>query len=176
MWVKEVALGLCCYGLFSSVSLGATQGAVGATSTGSFDLTFQPLVQVRIFGLSSVGVYPIDLGIDATGHSTACVYSNQGLPEGLYHIEAESQYGGTTHFIASDGVSTIEYTPIWHDATRQEAFKPGQVLLKREGAQNEAFYCDNPNAKVTVKFLAEDMQAVPASIYSDRLMLTVMPI
>lgn len=167
--------------LLSSSAFSATPGTVGATSTGTLDISVDVEDLVRISGLSDIiltfdvtGTGPI------TGSSTACVYRNGG---GDYSIEATGS-GTASAFTIQNASATptpIAYTVGWDDAvtgTAVSAATSGTPLTGQTGANTVSDDCSTgggANAFVEVTVPRASLSAAPAGTYNGTLTLEVSP-
>ena len=163
--------------LSSQQSFAATQGTLGTTSTGDvvISLTIPGLVQIS--GLSDIALTPIDTSVDASGSTTACIYSNSSTPGG-YTINATSGNGGAGSFITVNGGNNLAYTATWDDGSGggPTALTSGTTLIGQTNADQTSTNCSGgSNATFAINFTAANMQAVPQGVYTDTVTLVVAP-
>lgn len=106
-------------GLIASLALGAfsthpamaaSQGSLGATSSGSISITLSVQPRVRISGLSDAALTVSDRSKAAAHVQTVCVWSNTA--GNAYSITAAGS-GPRGAFELSDGNSTVSYDVLW---------------------------------------------------------------
>ena len=166
----------------SGIGFAATQGTVGATSTGTLDIDVTVDDQVRISGLSDILIAfdPAGTG-DVTGSSTACIYRNGA---GTYSIEATGD-GASDAFTIEDSAATptvVPYTVEWDDEVgggNAAGVTSGTALTGQSGANTVSDDCSNAgggaNAFVEVTIDRADLLAAPAGTYNGTLTLLVTP-
>ena len=96
--------------LASAPAGAATQGLLGATSTGTVTITASVANRVQITGLSDVAFTAVDPGTAASVPQNNCVWSNT-LNKG-YSIVATGS-GATNAFTLANGSLTVPYTVQW---------------------------------------------------------------
>ncbi len=171
---KRFAMG-CLFMLLSETSLGATQGTLGATSTGTVGVQITIPSMVRVSGLSDITLAPSSVATDSMGSTTACVYSNSSTVGG-YSVTATSANGSGGTFAASGGSSSLKYSATWNDGTGDANLTSGTQLTGQTGAHTTSTTCSGgSNATFKVNFTATDMQAVSVGTYTDTVTLLVEP-
>ncbi len=86
------------------VAMAATDGTLGASSTGTTEVTISIGDLIQISGLSDITVTPTTITSDATGNTTACIYTNGTNVPGGYQVTATSTNGTTgSSFDTADG-------------------------------------------------------------------------
>jgi hypothetical protein len=88
----------------------ATQGSLGATSTGSVTITASVPSRARITGLSDVSFLNHDPATAATDAQDVCVWSNTATK--AYTITATGS-GAANAFTLSNGSATVPYSVEW---------------------------------------------------------------
>lgn len=88
----------------------ATQGTLGATSTGSVTITASVPSRARITGLSDVDFLNQDPGSAATDAQDVCVWSNTATK--AYTVTATGS-GTANAFTLSNGSETVPYSVEW---------------------------------------------------------------
>lgn len=94
----------------------ATQGTLGATSTGSVTITASVPSRARITGLADVSFVNQDPGSAATNAQDVCVWSNTATK--AYTITATGS-GTANAFTLSDGSNTVPYSVEWASSIGQ---------------------------------------------------------
>lgn len=96
--------------LFTTPVLAATQGTLGATSTGTVNISITKSVQAQISDLSDMTLSNWSVGDSAvTLFSNACIYSSTGS----YKVTATGSGSGNAFTVAS-GANTVPYTVTWN--------------------------------------------------------------
>lgn len=152
----------------------ATQGTVGATSTGDLDISLTILDEVRISNLADITLGTF-LGADLAGTSPACVFRSG---TGNYEITASGDGGATgDQFALADGANSVDYTVTYDDGTGPAALTSGTVLTGQTGGDPASDTCagTGDNGTIAVNVLAADMSGLPAGAYTGTLTLTVAP-
>jgi hypothetical protein len=104
----------------SQVSVAATQGTPGPTSTGTVTINASITPEVNITNLNDFTFTATELrtalntGADGTQFDGVCVWSNN--PDRSYFITATGN-GASNAFRLSDGIRTLAYTVQWADNT-----------------------------------------------------------
>ena len=163
--------------LVHSTSLwAATQGNVGASSSGSVDITVVNREFALIFGMTDVDLGTWNGSGDLSGNDDICVAVSSTLPTFLgqprfYRLRAtgDGDPGSANAFTLSNGVDLIYYRVFLTDADNQIEMLPGNInsgnhFIGTPGynANIIAFFtgaanpCINPNATITI--LVEEAQ------------------
>ena len=174
---KILAVAMAVAGVaFSGASVAATQGTVGATSSGSVVINATIPKLIRITGLANITMVlpaPVDddLGYTAaaTGSSPACVRQNGGTA--TYGILATS--ANTAFELANGALAPVPYTLTWGGAalaynTALTAQTPDSTTLGACGAVAD---------KLEVSISAADLNDAEGSStpYTDTVTLVVTP-
>lgn len=169
--------------ILSKPAFSATQGNLGATSTGTVNvtITIPPLVQISALSdiaLSSTSTF------SATGSTTACIYSNVATPLGSYYITATSLNASGGNFRVKDnGTDVITYSAYWgNTATAMQtapALVSGTKSAQQTGANTNSPTCGTstitPTANFNINFSAAQLQVAPAATYTDVVTLLITP-
>ncbi len=152
----------------------ATQGTVGATSTGDLDISLTVVDEVRISNLADITLGQF-LGSDLSGTSPACVFRSG---TGRYEITATGD-GGTAgdEFALVDGANSVDYSVTYDDGSGATALVSGTALPGQTGGDEASNTCANTgdNGTIAVTVLAADMAGLPAGAYNGTLTLLVAP-
>lgn len=164
-----------------SVMAVPVQGTVGATSTGSLDISVDVEDLVRISGLSDILLtFDVTGTGDISGTSTACIYRNGA---GTYSLNATGD-GASSAFTISNASPTptaIAYSVEWDDAvtgTAATAVSSGTPLTGQTGANTVSDDCSTgggANALVRVTVPRASLVAAPAGTYNGTLTLEIAP-
>ena len=150
-----------------------SQGAVGATSTGTLDITLTVLDEVRISNLTDIPLGSF-LGDDLVGSSPACVYRSG---TGLYGITAEGDGTGDAFILSETGGAEIPYVVTYDDGTGAESLTTGTPLTGRSNGDKGSDTCTTTgnNGTIEVTVASGDMAGKTAAAYTGTLTLTVAP-
>ena len=110
--VGAVVLG----GLPAGQAMSATDGALGATSTGTVSISASVPTRARITGLSDVAFTNQDPGTPAASAQDVCVWSNTATK--AYTVTASGN-GTANAFTLSNGSSTVPYSVAWASSINQ---------------------------------------------------------
>jgi len=152
----------------------ATQGTVGATSTGDLDISLTIVDEVRISNLVDITLGTF-LGADLGGSSPACVFRSG---TGNYEITATGDGGtGSDEFALTDGTNSVDYTVAYDDGSGAVLVSSGTPLTGQTGGDPASDTCagTGDNGTIAVNVLASDMEGLPAGAYTGTLTLTVAP-
>lgn len=162
-----------------SLLMAATNGSLGATSTGTVNvsITIPSLVQITGLNditLSSTSSYP------ATGNTSACIYSNVASPLGSYYVTATSLNTSGTDFRVQDGATDyIVYSAYWNNtsaATPTTALTSGTKTAQQTGGSAVSLTCGGgANANFNISFSASQVEGAPAATYSDVVTILITP-
>ena len=160
--------------------MAATDGVVGATSTGTLDINVDVEDLVRISALSDIFITFDATGTgDITGSSTACVYRNGA---GTYEVNATGS-GAANAFTIQDAAptpTTVAYTVAWDDDVSGAAaagVTSGTPLTGQTGADTVSDSCatGGANAFVEITIPRASLVAAPAGTYNGTLTLEIAP-
>ena len=167
--------------LATSGAIAATQGTVGATSTGTLDISVDVEDLVRISGLSDILLtFDVTGTGDIVGSSTACIYRNGA---GNYTVNATGDGAANAFTIqnAAPVPTPIAYTVAWDDAvtgTAAVGVTSGTPLAGQTGANTVSDDCSTgggANAFVEVTVPRASLVAAPAGTYNGTLTLEIAP-
>lgn len=173
---KILVLAMAAAGVaFSGASVAATQGTVGATSSGSVVITATIPKLIRITDLADITVDVAaattnadGYAADATGSSDACVRQNSTTA--TYGIKATSLNGS---FVLKSGTLTVPYTLSWGvtDLTYNTA------LTTQTPDSTSLGSCTPVTDKLGVKITAANLNTAEGSTtaYTDTVTLLVTP-
>ena len=151
----------------------ATDGSLGATSTGDLLITatIPGLIQISNLDDISLGTYTGSGGL--SGSDTVCVYRNGAS---TYDVTATTSGAGTGSFVLTDGSNNIAYTVTYDDGNGATTMTYGTALTNRQNASTTSTSCGgSTNATVAVSVADADLQGKPAGTYSSTLVLVVAP-
>jgi hypothetical protein len=157
----------------ASNAFAATQGTLGATSTGSLNITLTIDQLVQISALNDIALGNYTGGANMTGVDDLCVYSNIGG----YQITATGNGAGSAFHLIGAG-ATIPYAVEWADsagALTGDPLTSGTVLTNQSGTFTTPNCGGTNNARVRVTVNSTDLAAAPAQAYTGVLTLLVAP-
>lgn len=156
----------------SGIAMAATQGTLGAESSGEVVISVTTVDQIKISGLTDIALAEAPSG-EYMGTSGACVYRNAS---GSYTLRADGS-GTNNAFVLSDGGTyAIPYTVNYDDGNGSVPVSAATTLLGRKNANTAAPDCGgSSNGVISVSVAQADIASVPAGTYSGTLTLTVAP-
>lgn len=160
-----------------AAAVAASQGTLGATSTGSVDISATVPGRVQISGLSDVAFGTVDPSTAASDAQNVCVWSNTS---GRGYSLTATGSGAANAFTLSDGTNDLAYAVEWADSSGQSAgsaLTPGTTLggLASTAVSPTCSAGPAASASLIVKLTTADMQAAVAGSYSGTLTLVVAP-
>jgi hypothetical protein len=155
----------------------ATQGSLGATSTGSLNLSVKKDARVKISDLNDLSQNAWDEGQgDVVLTDNVCVYSTRA--NGAYKVTANGS-GAANAFTLANGANIMPYALKWADsvAGAGEALTANALSTAFANANRSDPNCTvgGNNAKLEVKISAADMTAAIDGTYTGVLTLIVSP-
>lgn len=155
----------------------ATDGTLGATSTGSVGISATIPARARITKLTDIAFGTVDPLIAASSSENVCVWSNtsgQG-----YSITATGSGSGSA-FTLTDGSNTLNYSVEWagtSGAPSGTALTAGTALggLTTTAVNPTCSTGPATTATLFVKMTAANLQAAVANAYTGTLTLVVAP-
>jgi hypothetical protein len=157
----------------------ATQGSLGATSTGTVGISATIPARAQITGLSDFTFGTLDPTTAASTSKNVCVWSNTGTKG--YNITATGD-GASSAFTLSNGSTTLAYGVEWAGSSNQSS---GTALTTNTASTGFTSTAVNPTcsssptttASLIVKFSTAQMQAAvgSATAYTGTLTLVVAP-
>lgn len=174
--VKGLAL-LAAIAINPGVANAATQGTLGATSTGSIGISATVPGRVQIGGLTDVAFGSVDPATAASSAQDVCVWSNTS---GRGYDITASGSGASNAFTLSDGTNTLAYSVEWAATAGQTsgtALAPATALTGLASTATNPTCSSGPaaSASLVVKMSAANLQAAVASSYTGTLTLVVAP-
>jgi hypothetical protein len=156
----------------------ATQGTLGATSTGTVSISASVPNRVRISGLSDVAFTNVDPSVDASNAQNVCVWSNTATKG--YRITATGS-GAANAFTLSNAALTVPYSVEWAASSGQtsgSALTSGTALTGLTSTATNSGCASGPSssASLVVKILTANLQTMNAATsYTGTLTLLVAP-
>ena len=109
---RAASVALFCVGtVLAAPASAATQGALGATSTGSVLVTVSVPNRVQITGLSDITLTEVDPNAEAVRSQNNCVWSNTATKG--YTITASGSGAGGAFTLAAPSLTAVAYDVKW---------------------------------------------------------------
>jgi len=165
-------------GLGSGQAMAASQGTLGATSTGSVTITASVPNRARITGLSDVAFTNQDPATAASNAQSVCVWSNTATK--AYTITATGS-GTASAFTLSDGATAVPYSVEWASSSGQtsgSALTTGTASASLTSTATSQNCASGPaaSASLVVGIATADLGTMSAgSSYTGTLTLLVTP-
>jgi hypothetical protein len=156
-----------------AVVAATADGTVGATSTGTLDVSVAVPEVALIQNLNAISL-SYTSGSDAVGSDTFCIWSTTGG----YNVTITS-LNGAGSFIAANGPDQVGYDVVFDDST-----DPATGVAVTEGAiinslaTTETGFpagCAGDNAVLEVTFPDANLNSAGAGVYTDEVTLIVAP-
>ena len=164
--------------LTHSPALAATQGSLGATSTGSVSIGASVPSRVRLTALTDVSFANQDPATPASNAQDVCVWSNTSTKG--YNVTASGSGAGNA-FTLANGASTVPYSVEWAASSGQvsgTALTSGSAFTGLTSTATNATCSSGAasTASLIVKMATTDLQGMEAAIaYTGTLTLVVAP-
>jgi hypothetical protein len=156
----------------------ATQGSLGATSTGTVTITASVPARARLTGLADVAFTNQDPAIAASSAQSVCVWSNTATR--AYTITASGS-GAANAFTLASGALTTPYSVQWNAASGQTsgtALAAGTASATLTSAATQQSCASGPTASASliVGIATSDLQTMQAATsYTGTLTLLITP-
>lgn len=154
----------------------AANGTAGTTSTGTMALSVTVPKIIVITNVPVPGAATFNGSTDVNLSGSLCVGTNSVG----YTITATSTNSVASLFTLSDGTNTVNYNVAWSNAagatTGGTAFGFSGTSINYAAGPVANLACGTNNASVIITVPAANLQAVPASTYTDTLSLLVSPL
>lgn len=164
--------------LSQGTALAATQGSLGATSTGSISIGASVPNRVQLTGLTDVSFANQDPATPASRAQNVCVWSNTSTKG--YNVTATGSGTGSA-FTLANGALTVPYSVEWAGSSGQSsgtALATGSALTGLTSTATNATCAAGPtsSASLIVKISTANLQTMQASTtYTGTLTLVVAP-
>jgi hypothetical protein len=159
----------------SGLAVAATQGTLGASSSGTVTINSTKGAAVQISGLSDF-TFPPSATTPAPIEQTACVYSTTGA----YTVVATSSHAAGGSFRLNNGASFINYEVNWYGVASggtASSLSSGTQSGNQAGADTTSTSCGGgADSRIGIAIDAVSFTAAPAGTYSDTLTLLVAPV
>jgi|GEM_PF-811099 len=181
IWV--VAVLMVSSGILSGPVYSATQGTLGATSTGSVTISVTKPARANISDLNDLTVASwVTGGGTQVLTDDVCVYSTR--PSGGYTIRATGS-GAASAFTLANGANLLAYTVIWNSGGVGALANTGTALTNNvtsatlTKAARDSSTCigtvPGPTARLVVTILATALDAAVDGTYTGTLTLLITP-
>ena len=164
--------------LVQGPALAATQGSLGATSTGSISIGASVPNRVQLTGLADVSFTNQDPATPALNAQNVCVWSNTSTKG--YNVTASGS-GAANAFTLASGAATVPYSVEWAASSGQSSgtgLTTGSALTGLTSTATNATCASGPSksASLIVKIATTDLQSMQAATtYTGTLTLVVAP-
>jgi hypothetical protein len=165
-------------GVIAAPANAATQGTLGATSTGSVSISVSVANRAQITGLTDVAFTNVDPATAASNSQSNCVWSNTATKG--YSITATGS-GTSGAFTLANGSLTVPYSVQWSASSGQSsgtALAAGTALsgLTTTAVNPTCSSSPNTTSSLIVTISAPNLQSmVSATSYTGTLTLLVTP-
>ena len=169
----------CAAGLLAAgAAMAASQGSLGATSTGSISIGASVPNRVQLSGLTDVSFANQDPATAAASPQNVCVWSNTSTKG--YNVTASGS-GTASAFTLANGALTVPYSVEWAQTSGQSsgtALTTGAALTGLKSTATNALCASGPSstASLIVKMSTASLQTMQAATtYTGTLTLVVAP-
>ena len=177
-WYGRMSAFCMAAALANGAAVAATQGSLGATSTGSISIGASVPNRVQLSGLSDVSFANQDPATAALNAQNVCVWSNTTTKG--YNVTATGSGAGSA-FTLANGALTVPYSVEWAGSSGQSsgtALTSGSSLTGLTSAATNAT-CSagvSSSASLIVRIAAANLQGMQAATaYNGTLTLVVAP-
>ncbi len=176
--MTAVLIGAAALGL-GEPALAASQGSLGATSTGSVTITATVPNRAQLTALSDISFANADPSTNATNSQSVCAWSNTATKG--YSITATGSGTGGAFTLASGALTPVPYTVQWNQSSGQSS---GTSLTTATALGSLVSTATKPTcnsgpsttASLIVTIAASDLQdMVAATSYTGTLTLLLTP-
>ena len=175
---RRLVAGIIMAALAQGTALGATQGSLGSTSTGSISIGASVPNRIQISGLADVSFTNQDPATPAANAQNVCVWSNTSTKG--YNVTATGSGTGSA-FTLANGAATVPYAVEWAGSSGQStgtALTTGSALTGLTSTATNATCSSGPgsSASLIVKIPTTRLQSMQAAAsYTGTLTLVVAP-
>lgn len=165
--------------LAHGVAMAATQGTLGATSTGSITITASVPNRTQITGLTDINFTNADPSTAATSSQNDCVWSNTATKG--YSIKATGSGTSGAFTLASGALTPVPYSVQWSQSSGQTSgtsLTAGTALAGQVSTATTPTCSSGPSttSSLVVSIGSTDLQnMVAATSYTGTLTLLVTP-
>ncbi|MGI9278447.1 MAG: hypothetical protein ACR2PX_02315 [Endozoicomonas sp.] len=192
MEFKKIAVAMAVsVGLGASSVMAATDGTIGETSNGNFDINFQKGTVARIWGLGDFNL--TDANVAATpATEDICIYSNKAANSNTYQLEIASTNSFRLVGSGSDASTFVDYdikveglgigngsldnASVNHGTDANVTSQAGNHLDAGALASqpDPSIACTGENAQISV-WLPASVASLAGGAFSDTVTLTITP-
>lgn len=175
---RKLALGVAA-ALVSAPGAASTDGAFGATSTGSININASVPGRVRISGLSDINFAGADPLSEARNAQNLCVWSNTSTRR--YSITATGNGASSAFTLSSGSLPTVPFAVRWSQTSGQSSgvsLTPGVPLtgLVSTAVNSDCTAGPQTTASMIVSLASPDLQGMTSGVtYNGTLTLVVAP-
>lgn len=176
-YIRLSALCVAC-SLASTAAQAATQGSLGATSTGSISIGASVPNRIELSGLADISFANQDPATAALSAEDVCVWSNTATKG--YNVTASGS-GTANAFTLANGALTVPYSVEWSGTSGQSsgtALTSGAALTGLKSTATNPTCATGPSssASLIVKMSTATLQGMQAATtYTGTLTLVVAP-
>lgn len=162
----------------------AGDGTLGASSTGTSNLSVTTTEMVQITNVANITVNPFVPSSSFPAFDNVCIFSNDSTGPAGYKVTATGQSGsgGTadaTSFKIQDATGgaghTIAYTVKWNDATGGGGTSLTANTISPVFTGGNTYPCVTNNASFEVNITDAAALSVPAGAYTGTLTMVIVP-
>ena len=170
----------------TQMTLAATQGTLGNTSSGSVSISVTKSAVAQIAGLTDLTLSSYVLGAgDQTISTTACIFSN--TINGGYKVTATGNGGaGNGYKLSNISGQMIPYTVVWNAGgvnklgTTGTTLSSGVQSAQLTNAATDSPTCagtiPGPTAQINVKLSGSSLDNAPNGAYTGILTIVINPV
>ncbi|PJE80641.1 hypothetical protein CI610_00380 [invertebrate metagenome] len=162
-------------------AMAATQGGIGATSTGDFDITYVQGGEVRLWGLEDMSFTSLATDADKTETVTVCTYNNS-TTQVNFRVNSDNEFA----LVGSNGEgATVPYTLSLADkgGPIQDFWGEGGLASDNQGSYQylsqgtNTTGCSGAQQTTDLTVILSDASGdVSSGIYRDTVTVTIQPI
>lgn len=175
---RQLCTAIAAAALMPGTALAATQGTLGATSTGSISIGASIPNRVQLSKLTDVSFTNQDPSVAASNAQNVCVWSNTSTKG--YNVTATGS-GTASAFTLANGALTVPYSVEWAGSSGQSsgtALTTGTALAGLTSTATNLNCASGPatSASLIVKISTANLQSMQAATtYTGTLTLVVAP-
>jgi len=163
----------------AGLAYSATDGTVGATSTGSTTISITIPTLVRITDVQNLNLGTFTGSGDLVADDSVCIYTN--LAAATYKVTAVGNGLASAFTLKNAANDIIPYSVFWNDqpnASGGVELSTGVASGTQDGANTNSQTCVGPgnNANFRVRVLEASLLASPPEVYTGTLSLLIEPI
>jgi len=161
----------------------ASDGTLGATSTGTSDLEITTTEMAEITGLADLTVNPYGGSGGVDENDDVCIYTNDTANDHRYKVTATGSWlangtAGNLFYLKNSGTTdTIAYTVEWNASTGpgNNALTANTLSAAFAATDGGTYPCPADNANFRVQADHNDIMSKPAGTYEATLTLVISP-